>query len=166
MKYIVNVPEDVYTISAGSYRLNGPGSKKVMYYNKETNTSENFLKKLVNFIQVNTNYFKEDTYINQNYYTYNFIDSNTTPNIVSLISYSKVISINNHWMYPLENMYRHINTYNFPITRTISIIINSNTLPVYTIPEITVDIEYSGSKKQLIIPEGSYSYSSFNNILI
>ena len=164
MKYIVNVPEDVYTISAGSYRLNGPGSKKVMYYNKETNTSENFLKKLVNFIQVNTNYFKEDTYINQNYYTYNFIDSNTTPNIVSLISYSKVISINNHWMYPLENKYLHINTFNFPITRTISIIINSNTLPVYTIPEITVDIEYSGSKKQLIIPEGSYNYSSFNNV--
>ncbi len=165
MKYIVNVPEDVYTISAGSYRLLNRymGINKVMNYNKETNTSENFLKKLVNFIQVNTNYFKEDTYINQNYYTYNFIDS-STPNIISLMSNTKVMSLNNHWMYPLENTYKHINTYNFPITRTISIIINSNTLPVYTIPEITVDLEYSGSKKQLIIPEGSYSYSSFNNV--
>ena len=165
MKYVVNVPEDVYTISAGSYRLLNRymGINKVMNYNKETNTSENFLKKLVNFIQVNTNYFKEDTYINQNYYTYMFIDS-STPNIISLMSNTKVMSLNNHWMYPLENTYKHINTYNFPITRTISIIINSNTLPVYTIPEITVDLEYSGSKKQLIIPEGSYSYSSFNNV--
>ena len=162
MKYVINVPEDVYTISAGSYRLFGSIRKNIKY-NKETNTSENFLKKLVNSIQVNTNYFKEDTYINQNYYTYNFIDS-STPNIISLISNTKVMSHNNHWMYPLENMYRHINTYNFPITRTISIIINSNTLPVYTIPEITVDLEYSGSKKQLIIPEGSYTYSSFNNV--
>ena len=165
MKYIVNVPEDVYTISAGSYRLlnSHMGINKVMNYNKETNTSENFLKKLVNFIQVNTNYFKEDTYINQNYYTYNFIDS-STPKIISLMSNTNVMSLNNNWMYPLENNYFHINTYNFPITRTISIIINSNTLPVYTIPEITVDLEYSGSKKQLIIPEGSYSYSSFNNV--
>ena len=130
MKYVINVPEDVYTISAGSYRLFGSIRKNIKY-NKETNTSENFLKKLVNSIQVNTNYFKEDTYINQNYYTYNFIDS-STPNIISLISNTKVMSHNNHWMYPLENMYRHINTYNFPITRTISIIINSNTLPVYT----------------------------------
>ena len=80
------------------------------------------------------------------------------------MSNTKVMSLNNHWMYPLENAYKHINTYNFPITRTISIIINSNTLPVYTIPEITVDLEYLGSEKQLIIPEGSYSYSSFNNI--
>ena len=42
------------------------------------------------------------------------------------MSNTKVMSLNNHWMYPLENMYRHINTFNFPITRTISIIINSN----------------------------------------
>ena len=61
------------------------GINKVMNYNKETNTSENFLKKLVNSIQVNTNYFKEDTYINQNYYTYNFIDS-STHKIISLMS--------------------------------------------------------------------------------
>ena len=164
MKYLT-VPEDTYTISAGSYRLLNSynGINKVMNYNKETNTSENFLKKLVNSIQVNTKYFKEDTYINQNYYTYNFIDS-SKHNIISLMSNTKVMSLNNHWMYPLENAYKHINTYNFPITRTISIIINSNTLPVYTIPEITVDLEYLGSEKQLIIPEGSYSYSSFNNI--
>ena len=145
MKYLT-VPEDTYTISAGSYRLLNSynGINKVMNYNKETNTSENFLKKLVNSIQVNTKYFKEDTYINQNYYTYNFIDS-SKHNIISLMSNTKVMSLNNHWMYPLENAYKHINTYNFPITRTISIIINSNTLPVYTIPEITVDLEYLGS---------------------
>ena len=61
MKYVVNVPEDIYTISAGSYKLvnSHMGINKVMNYNKETNTSENFLKKLVNFIQVNTNYFNK-----------------------------------------------------------------------------------------------------------
>ena len=42
MKYVINVPEDVYTISAGSYRLFGSIRKNIKY-NKETNTSENFL---------------------------------------------------------------------------------------------------------------------------
>ena len=84
----------------------------------------------------------------------------------SINSYTNLITGVNRWLYPLESKYGYINTLNIPITRTISIIINSNTLPVYTIPEITVDLEYLGSKKQLIIPEGSYNYSSFNQIFI
>ena len=163
MKYVINVPEDVYTISAGSYRLLGSIRKNIKY-NKETNTSENFLKKLVNSITSNLNFEYTNIYVNQNYYTFDFYEYENNGQIFSLMSNTTNISINNNWMYPIENAYRHIHTYNFPITRTISIIINSNTLPVYTIPEITVDIEYSGSKKQLIIPEGSYNYSSFNQI--
>ena len=165
MKYLT-VPEDVYTISAGSYKfLNSYlGINKVISYDSETNTSENFLIKLVNSITSNLN-FKYNIYSNQNYYTFDFYQyENNNSHIFSLMSNTANISINNNWMYPLENKYLHINTYNFPITRTISIIINSNTLPIYSIPEITVDLEYSGSKKQLIIPSGTYNYSSFNQI--
>ena len=164
MKYLT-IPEDTYTISAGSYKIYLKNVfNKVISYDSEINTSENFLKKLVNSITSNLNFEYTNIYVNQNYYTFDFYEYENNGQIFSLMSNTTNISINNNWMYPLENAYKHINTYNFPITRTISIIINSNTLPVYTIPEITVDIEYSGSKKQLIIPEGSYNYSSFNQI--
>ena len=99
-------------------------------------------------------------YENMNYLSYTFFNYQN----FTVVSSTNHISGVNRWMYPLENNFYHIHTLNIPITRTISIIINSNTLPVYTIPEITVDIEYSGSKKQLIIPEGSYNYSSFNQV--
>ena len=99
-------------------------------------------------------------YENMNYLSYTFFNYKN----FTIVSSTNYISGVNRWMYPLEKYFYHIHTLNIPITRTISIIINSNTLPVYTIPEITVDLEYLGSKKQLIIPEGSYNYSSFNQV--
>ena len=100
-------------------------------------------------------------YENTNYLTYTLFSSSYG---FTLLSSPNSISGVNRWMYPVQGSLHHVNTLNIPITRTISIIINSNTLPVYTIPEITVDLEYKGSEHQLIIPEGSYNYSSFNQI--
>ena len=108
---------------------------------------------------VNLNKIKE--YENMNFLSYTFSSKYRE---FSINSYTNLITGVNRWLYPLESKYGYINTLNIPITRTISIIINSNTLPVYTIPEITVDLEYLGSEKQLIIPAGSYNYSSFNQI--
>ena len=108
---------------------------------------------------INLNKIKE--YENMNFLSYTFSSKRKE---FSINSYTNLITGVNRWMYPLESKYGYINTLNIPITRTISIIINSNTLPVYTIPEITVDLEYLGSEKQLIIPAGSYNYSSFNQI--
>ena len=110
---------------------------------------------------VNLNKIKE--YENMNFLSYTFSSKYRE---FSINSYTNLITGVNRWLYPLESKYGYINTLNIPITRTISIIINSNTLPVYTIPEITVDLEYLGSEKQLIIPAGSYNYSSFNQIFI
>ncbi len=166
MKYLT-VPEDTYTISAGSYKLvnKSPRSwlNRVISYDSETNTSENFLEKLCNSIISNRNFEYTNIYVNQNYYTFDFYEYKNKIQIFSLMSNTSESS-NNNWMYPVQSKYLFIHTFNFPITRTISIIINSNTLPVYTIPEITVDLEYLGSEHQLIIPEGSYNYSSFNQI--
>ena len=122
MKYLT-VPEDTYTISAGSYKLvnKSPRSwlNRVISYDSETNTSENFLEKLCNSITSNRN-------INQNYYTYDFYEYKNKTQIFSLMSNTSESS-NNNWMYPVQSKYLFINTFNFPITRTISIIINSNT---------------------------------------
>ena len=108
-----------------------------------------------------SNNFSVLSYENNNYLSYTF----------SGISFTVMSSTNNiggvnRWVYPLYNGYFYINTLNIPITKTISIIINSNTLPVYTIPNITLDIELLGSEKQLIIPAGTYNYSSFNQLFI
>ncbi len=148
---------------------------KVYYYNKNTSiilgggelTQQQCLnnyKQMIN--QVINSKIHILKYENMNYLSYTYYSYDSYKKNLIFNSSTNVISGVNRWMYPLSNIFKYVNTYNFPITRTISIIINSNTLPVYTIPEITVDLEYKGSKKQLIIPEGSYNYSSFNQIFI
>lgn len=106
-----------------------------------------------------SNNFSVLTYENNNYLSYTFSGIPFT-----VMSSTNNIGGVNRWVYPLYKGYAYINTLNIPITKTISIIINSNTLPVYTIPNITLDIELLGSEKQLIIPAGTYNYSSFNQL--
>ena len=164
MNYII-IPEDTYTVSSGSYQLiykDPPEVIKTITYNSETNTSEYFLQK---HCSVYSNYNNIiNTNINSNYYTINITKGRT---YFSIRSSTNDISDINLWMYPLYNGHAFIQTINFPITRTISIIINSNTLPVYNIEnDINLNIESENISDVIIIPKGIHSYSTINNIIL
>ena len=133
-------------------------------YEAETNTSEYFLTKYVNNIKSFVSIYGQQwfhTYQNQNYTT---IDYYGKP--IALHSTSSNLPDENYWIYPLDELWLYLHTWNFPVTRTISIIVNSNTLPVYTIDkDITVDCDIGNSRKQMIIPSGDYNYVSFDNFI-
>jgi hypothetical protein len=161
MNYIF-VPEDTYTVSAGDYKLKGNYNKTISY-SASTNTSEGFIDNLISSVSKETDNTVFNTYKNQNYTT---LDWNDNGKHFSLVSNTANLSTENYWMYPVVNEYKHTDTLNFPVTRTISIIINSNTLPVYTIPnDIILGMDVYGSYKELTIPAGNHTYSSIDNLL-
>ena len=167
MKSSIFVPVDAYSVSEGSYKIRVNGYK-TYNYNSETNTSEYFINKLINNI-INDTEFNNDgndyyIYNNQNYITYDYYD--TRHRHISILSNVSDLSIEDYWMYPQETRYFHLHTINFPVTRTLSIIIDSSSLPVYTIDkDITLEMELIGSYETLLIPSGEYTYSTIDNII-
>ena len=169
---IIYVPDDSYKISAGSFIIKNDTKSTTCNYNSETNTSEHFINNTI----LNMNRFigiyasdkpKSYVYRNQNYITYDFVDDNYEDEYLAIVSNISDLSEENYWMYPVETRYTFMNTWNFPVTRTISIIINSNTLPVYTIDkDITLTIDTIGSQFTLVIPAGEHSYSTVDDLII
>lgn len=161
--YIIDVPDDTYTIAAGKYR--SVGTPQTNYtevtYNSETNTSEYFLNKFTDSQNsiISNPFYK---YINQNYFSWNYLVTKAGNHRVTMSS-TESLPLVNYWMYPLSDEWAFRGYYNYPITRTISIIVNSNTLPIQTIPDITFSLyNYQENKKQQItIPSGDYSCKSF-----
>ena len=166
MNYII-VPEDTYTVSAGGYKIKYRDVYKNINYESETNTSEYFISKYIDNIKSSLS-LNESCYTynyNQNYMTVDYYDTDTQKNLF-LLSTTAELATENYWMYPLSPDGRALNTMNFPVTRTISIVINSNTLPVYNIPnDITLGMDVIGSYKELIIPAGDYTYSTMNDLI-
>ena len=149
-------------VSAGDYKLKGSYDKTISY-SASTNTSEGFIDDLIDSVSKETDNTVFNTYKNQNYTTLDWYDNG---NHFSLVSNTANLSTENYWMYPVVNEFKHINTYNFPVTRTISIIINSNTLPVYTIPnDIILGMDVYGSYKELTIPAGDHTYSTIDDLI-
>lgn len=161
MKYLY-VPADTFTVSSGDYVVTANLKVETITYSAETNTSEYFITKMCNNLKtfLNNNNYNYLSELSRNYYlidTYNaavIINSNTGN-----------LHENNYWMYPLRQTYLYLNTYNFPITRTISIILNSDKLPIYTIDEMNVPVSILGSDKTMIIPAGSYNYRQFGQVI-
>ena len=161
MSYVI-VPEDTYTVSAGDYKLKGYYDKTISY-SASTNTSEGFLDNLINSVSQQTSRTTFNTYKNQNYTTLDWCDNGQH---FSIVSNTANLSTENYWMYPVVNEFKHTDILNFPVTRTISIIINSSTLPVYTIPNnIILGMDVYGSYKELTIPAGDHTYSTIDNLL-
>lgn len=161
------VPEDTYTVSSGGYKIKYRNVYNNISYESETNTSEYFISKYINNIKSSLS-LNEGCYTynyNQNYMTIDYYDNDTQKNLF-LLSTTAGLATENYWMYPLSPDGRALNTMNFPVTRTISIVINSNTLPVYNIPnDITLGMDVIGSYKELTIPAGDYTYSTMNDLI-
>ena len=167
MKSSIFVPADTYSVSEGSYiiRVNG---YKTYDYNSETNTSEYFINKIINNIINDVDFSKDSNeyyiYNNQNYITYDYYDVHQRH--IAILSNVSDLPLEDYWMYPQEPIFYLLHTINFPVTRTISIIIDSSSLPVYTIDkDITLEMELLGSHKTLLIPSGEYTYSTIDNII-
>ena len=158
MNYLY-VPEDVFTVGSGDYQTNSAGKIQKYQYNSETNTSENFLKK---HTAIFSNYYNVVTTINSNYYT---LELTLKTNDIALRPNETIYEGNNLWMYPLYTEYKYFQTVNFPITRTISIIIDSNSLPIQTIEEdIELTYHMNNNDTTLLIPAGEYTYSSIDQL--
>lgn len=161
-------PADKFTVSVGGYKFElGNELFTTISYDQETNTSEYFINKLISDLK-NVLNLDESCYqynYNQNYITFDYHDNLTQENFFIYLTTTN-ISTENYWMYPTYTSKQSLNTINFPVTRTISIIINSNTLPVYTIDkDITLDVEAIGSHLNVIIPAGNHTYSTVDTIL-
>lgn len=161
---ILNVPEDTFTVTSGKYAVvtgteyNAIDTKT---YPSATNTSEYFISDLC---KVYSNYYNvASTNINNNYYTVDLIYDTKDVYMMSTTDY--IPNQNQNWMYPLNNELRYLQTINYPITRTISIILNSNTLPVYNLEnDITFTVKLLGKQETMTIPSGDHTYSSVNKI--
>ena len=168
----LEVPEDVYTAETKqiSRRLYNPNLQTSSFktFVGKTASSEEFLKSIIDYIKA---HFLDTTayniYNNQNYMTLDYYSPGNSPNVLiglHIRAGTQCDDLTTNWMLPCSDEARAtMNTFNLPVTRTISIIINSNTLPVYTINEsISVSVELQGSIKEWLIPAGEHTYNTIN----
>ena len=163
----LEVPEDVYTTEKNVYWIRYYPKGEVNYVSKKitkdgmTNTSEYFLYDHISEITSIVGEGNYKIYADQNFITVDYI--NLDGGYMSTVDgYPETV----YWMYPGRDVpYPFGNTWHFPVTRTISIIINSNTLPVYSVPEINVDVRLGSNVHIMNIPANNYTYSSMNNLI-
>ena len=162
----INVNDNIYDIDADGFSIrlfnaatdvNGNQRRD---YSANTGTSEELITSYIDIIKSITKTEHYVIYNNQNYITFDTYDCH-----FYLYSNVDVNNIINSWMYPLYGNNLYTNTNNFPKTDTISIIINSNTLPVYNIEnDITVSYIMNSTSGTITIPAGKHSYSTVNDI--
>lgn len=168
MKYIF-VPEDTYSVNSPIKRLNSNFNDSYTYTKditiSGTKTAEKCISELIQkqVYPISEAGFTYETYLNKNWYT---LDHNYT-GVVQFISNSSSISSVSNWCVPLQYNKTFYSTYNYPVTRTISLLINSNTLPIYNVDkDINLKVKQGSRLDTIAIPKGNYTWSSFNNIFL
>ena len=162
---LIYIPEDTYTIESGSYAIRRWSKFTYINYEPETASCETFLNRLVESLEFLNNDYT--IYMNQNYLSYTYYGYKEHYCVIEDESSSDYIV--NNWMYPKEITYLFKCNNYYPVTRTISIIINSNTLPIHTVTKsFSVNIyNYGTNEVQSInIPSGNYTSQTFFTTLL
>lgn len=161
MNYLI-IPKDTYTVTASNYMAYSVNYNTIITIPSEENTSEYFINKLITSYNL-LNPTEIISVTNNNFISFKYYGANSQ--YVFMSTSESVFTDVNNWMYPLTQNYKFMQSINYPVTKTISIIINSNTLPIYNIPnDININIDIVGQKQILTIPKGNHSVSSVNNI--
>lgn len=160
MSYI-KVPDDKFTVISGSYYFYNSNINKTINYYSQTDYSVNFAQSIIDNYKQYVSNNTGNTYLFNNYLTF---DSTNDYNC-SILYKSGGNNTVNYWMYPMFTEHKFTSTFNLPLTKTISIIINSNTLPIYYISSpITIDVYYDNTNHTITIPSGNQTWSSVNEI--